>query len=123
MGNGSSRTKTEKSTSLGAALGWNWKHPEQNHWSRTLDSNHSWDAITLLAWSGDDEVYATNFAAEAFKGNPQCRVFLYTIWPDAQMNWENPDPIRTEAHTERLAAALEKAFPDKPKPRVISAAC
>jgi len=116
---GHARHKDGEINVLGAPLRWNWDHPEQNKWSKTLDPATAWDAITLLAWASDDEVYAPKFAAEAFKGNPRCQVFLYTIWPDTYMDWENPNPIRTEAHTEKLAAALEKAFPDKPKPRVI----
>lgn len=104
---------------LGAPLRWNWNHPEDNKWPQTLAVGRSWDAITLLAWGGDDEAYAPKFAGEAFKGNPKCRVFIYTIWPDTYMDWENPSPVRTEAHTEKVAAAVEKAFPDKPKPLVI----
>jgi hypothetical protein len=104
---------------LGAPLRWNWDHPEQNKWQQTLAPGNKWDAITLLAWADDDATYAAKFAAEAFKGNPKCQVFLYTIWPDTYMDWENPSPIRTEAHTEKVAAALERAFPDNPKPRVM----
>jgi hypothetical protein len=104
---------------LGAPLRWNWDHPEQNKWSEKLAADKSWDAITLLAWADDDATYAPKFAAEAFKGNPKCQVFLYTIWPDTYMDFEKPAPVRTEAHTEKVAAAVEKAFPDKPKPRII----
>lgn len=104
---------------LGAPLRWLWDHPEQDKWPQTLAAENKWDAITLLCWATDDDAYAPKFAAEAFKGNPKCQVLLYTIWPDTYASWETPDPVRTEAHTEKLAAALEKAFPDKPKPRVI----
>jgi len=84
---------------LGAPLRWNWDHGEQNKWPQTLAAKNKWDAITLLAWAGDDETYAPKFAAEAYKGNPECRAYLYTIWPDTYMEWETPHPIRTEAHT------------------------
>lgn len=104
---------------LGAPLRWNWDHPEQNKWQVTLDTSNKWDAITLLAWADDDAVYAPKFAAEAFKSNPKCQVYIYTIWPDTYMDWEKPSPIRTESHTEKVAAAVEKAFPDAPKPRVV----
>ena len=116
---GHARHKDGEINVLGAPLRWNWDHPEQNKWQKTLDPTNPWDAITLLSWASDDEVYAPKFAAEAFKGNARCQVLLYTIWPDTYMDWENPHPIRTEAHTEKVAAAVEKAFPDKPKPRVI----
>ena len=104
---------------LGSPLRWNWDHPQQNKWPETLAADKSWDAITLLAWASDDDVYAPKFAAEALKGNPKCQVFIYTIWPDAAMDWNNPSPIRTEAHTEKVAAAVAQAFPNAPKPRVI----
>ena len=104
---------------LGAPLRWNWDHPEQNHWPKTLAAAEPWDAITLLAWADDDDRYAVKFAGEFYKNNPQGQVFLYTIWPDTYMDWENPSPIRTENHTEQVAAALQKEFPDNPRPRVI----
>ena len=104
---------------LGAPLRWNWDHPQQNKWPQTLAADKSWDAITLLAWASDDDTYAPKFAEEAFKGNPKCQVYIYTIWPDTYMDWENPPPIRTEVHTEQVAAMVEKTSPDRPKPRVI----
>ena len=67
----------------------------------------------------DDEIYAPKFAGEAYKGNPQCQVYIYVIWPDANMSFDTPNPIRTEAHGEAVAAAVAAAFPAAPKPRVI----
>jgi hypothetical protein len=104
---------------LGAPLRWNYDHPQQNKWQELLAPDKTWDAITLLSWASDDENYAVKFAAEFYKGSPKGQVFIYTIWPDTYMDWENPDPIRREAHTEKVAAAVQAAFPDKPKPRVI----
>ena len=104
---------------LGASLGWNWNHGEQNKWPKTLAPDQKWDAIALLSWAGDDEVYAPKFAGEAFKGNPKCQVYIYVIWPDLNMSFEEPDPIRSETHGEKVAAAVARAFPDAPKPRVI----
>ena len=104
---------------LGAPLRWNWDHGEQNKWPTVLAPTNKWDAITLLAWDNQDDEYAVKFATEVFKGNPQCQVFIYTIWPDAAMDFEKPQPIRTEEHTEKVAAAVAAAFPQSPKPRVI----
>ena len=104
---------------LGAPLWWNWDHPEQNKWPQKLGPEHKWDVITLLAWDGRDDEYAVKFAAEAYKGNPECQVMLYTIWPDGHHDWKNPPATRRESHTEKVAAAIAKAFPDKPKPLVI----
>jgi hypothetical protein len=104
---------------LGAPLWWNWDHPEQNKWPDVLAAHNKWDAITLLAWSNNDDEYAVKFVTETYKGNSECEVLLYTIWPDGRMDWSNPSATRLESHTEKVAAALEKAFPEKPEPRVI----
>ncbi len=58
---------------LGASLGWNWNHGDQNKWPQTLAPDQKWDALTLLSWSGDDDAYAPKFAGEAFQGNPKCQ--------------------------------------------------
>jgi hypothetical protein len=104
---------------LGAPLSWNWTHPEQNNWPKTLAPDKTWDAITLLAWKGDDEDYAVRFAGEFYKGSPRGQVFIYTIWPEARMDWEKSCGNLEESHTEKVAAAVAKAFPDKLPPRVI----
>ena len=78
-----------------------------------------WDGIILLSWSGKDEEYAPKFAGEALKANPKCQVYIYTIWPNSDEDNEKPPLTRTEAHGEAVAAAVAKAFPDVPKPRVI----
>ncbi len=104
---------------LGASLGWIWDHDTQDKWSETLAAANKWDAITLLSWDDKDSEYAPKFAAEAYKGNPQCQVYIYVIWPDANMSFDTPAPVRTEAHGEAVAAAVATAFPTAPKPRVI----
>ena len=73
----------------------------------------------LLSWGSDDETYAPKFAAEAFEANPKCQVLVYTIWPDANMDWAQPPEIRTERHTEKVADAVAKAFPQALKPKVV----
>ena len=106
-------------TILGASLNWNWDHGAQNKWPDLLAATNKWDAIILLSWDSGDNVYAPKFAGEVYKGNPQAQVLIYTIWPDANMSFENPPPIRTEAHSEEVAAAVAAAYPQAPKPRVI----
>ena len=51
---------------------------------------------------GSDEEYAPKFAAEAFKGNPQCQVFIYGNWPTPEESFEKPSLGRTEAHIENV---------------------
>ena len=104
---------------LGASLAWIWNHGDQGKWPETLAPANKWDAMTLLSWSGDDLEYAPKFAAEVYKGNPKAQVYIYVIWPDSNMSFENPPEIRTETHGEKVAAAVAAAFPKAPKPRVM----
>ena len=106
---------------LGASLNWIWNHPERNKWNQTLAPSNKWDAMTLLSWDRADKTYAPKFAGELFKSNPKAQTFIYVIWPDANMSFEKPDPIRTEEHGEEVAAAIATTFPQAPKPRVIPA--
>ena len=80
---------------------------------------NNWDAMVLLSWDAHDGTDAPKFAGEAYKGNPQCQVYIYVIWPDANMSFDTPNSIRTEAHGEAVAAAVAAAFPAAPRPRVI----
>ncbi len=102
---------------LGAPLKWNWEHP--NKWEVKLAQDKPWDSLLLLSWGGGDETYAPKFAAEVFKANPKCQVLIYTIWPDANMDWEQPPDLRTEKHTEKVADAVAAAFPQALKPKVV----
>ncbi|MGD0092078.1 MAG: putative Ig domain-containing protein [Planctomycetota bacterium] len=104
---------------LGASLRWNWDHANQNKWDQTLAPANKWDAMVLLSWADDDATYAPKFAGEVYKGNPQCQVYIYVIWPDSNMSFDKPPPIRTEAHGEAVAVAVAAAFPTALKPRVI----
>lgn len=104
---------------LGASLHWNWDHGASNKWPDLLAATNKWDAIILLSWDNGDDVYAPKFAGEVYKGNPQAQVLIYTIWPDANMSFDTPPAIRTEAHSEQVAAAVAATYPQAPKPRVI----
>jgi|GEM_PF-1208473 len=109
---------------LGASLHYIWdngveKDQERTKFAKFLAPGTKWDALTLLSWDSGDEKYALNYVAEVYKENPKCQVYIYTIWPDIGMDFDNPPLTRTEAHSEAVAAAIAKAFPDAPKPRVI----
>ena len=112
--------ETKQAMILGSSLEYNWTHEEHGaSFKKTFTPDKPWDGIVLLCWSEKDEEYAPKFAGEALKANPKCQVYIYTIWPDSNMDNEKPPLIRTEAHSEAVAAAVAKAFPDAPKPRVI----
>lgn len=115
------------SSILGAPLRWIRDHDEQSGgwegepWSKGLAANRSWDALTLQAFAEDDKevAAAVHFAGLAYQGNPRCQVYLYTSWPSADRDWENPPLGRSEGFTEKCAEAIAAAYPNSPRPRVI----
>ncbi len=121
---GHERHEFSTSNILGAPLWWIWDHDEQcreQPWSEGLAPENSRDAVTLQAYSGNEKEieYAVRFARLAYEGNPDCRVMMYTIWPGAHHDWQNPPEGRTEAFPEKCARAIEEAFPDAPPVAVI----
>ena len=112
-------------TILGAGIAYHYQM-ETNRWAPKswrelyLRPDKKWDALIMSARDvGSDEEYAPKFAAEAFKGNPQCQVFIYGNWPTPQESFDKPSLGRTEAHIERVGAAVDKAFPHAPKTRMM----
>ena len=120
---GHTRHNFSTSIILGAPLRWIWEHDADCRnmpWSKGLAADQKWDAITLQVYASDDREMecAAKFADLAYKGNPRCQVYLYTIWPGAKDDWEQPPLVRTEAATEKASDAIVKAFPGAPAPRV-----
>jgi hypothetical protein len=119
-------------TILGAGIAYHYQM-ETNQWTPKswrevyFAPDKKWDALVMSArdahWKGpqetsSDEQYAPKFAAEAFKKNPRCQIFIYGNWTDAG-SLDNPNFGNTEAHIERVADAVDKAFPAAPKTRLI----
>ena len=120
---GHTRHNFATSIILGAPLRWIWDHDADCRnmpWSKGLAADQKWDAITLQVYASDDREMecAAKFAELAYKGNPKCQVYLYTIWPGAKDDWEQPPFVRTEAVTEKAAETIARAFPSAPAPRV-----
>jgi len=120
-------------TILGAGIAYYYQ-TETNQWIHTswrklyFARDKKWDALVMSArdahWKGpqevsSDEEYAPKFAAEAFKSSPQCQVFIYGNWPPLNEDCDKPSFGRTEAHIERVGAAVDKAFPNAPKTRLM----
>ena len=120
-------------TILGAGIAYHYQ-TETNQWMPVswrklyFGPDKKWDALIMSArdahWKGpkeisSDEEYAPKFAAEAFKSNPQCQVFIYGNWPPLTEDFDKPSFGRSEAHIERVAAAVDKAFPQAPKTRLM----
>jgi len=108
---------------LGAPLRWIRDHDKdcrERPWSEGLAPANAWDAATLQCYASDEDdiAAAVHFAGLLLRGNPKCRILIYTIWPGADDDWEAPKHERTEARSELYAAAIAKAFPDAPAPRV-----
>jgi hypothetical protein len=108
----------EKLIRLGAPLSVCWEGIEKDP---KIVTGKVWDAIILLCWGSDESDIdaGKKFLQAALKLNPKCQAYIYTIWPDMDDDVENPTESRVETHTERVADALAKAFPDALKPRVI----
>jgi len=94
-----------------------WDNPEKSGWQKLLDANNKWDVLILQAgYDNEDNVPAVKFVTEAYKSNPACEAMIYT---NPKGGWSNPVKARVEDHSEQVAAALKKAFPDRQEPRVI----
>lgn len=119
-------------TFLGAGIAYHYL-TETNQWTPVswrkvyFGPGKKWDALVMSArdanWKGpkfvsSDEEYAPKFAAEAYKLNPRCQIFIYGNWPEVAF-LDSPPFGNTEAHIERVAAAVDKAFPDAPKTRLM----
>lgn len=86
-----------------------------------------WDVLIMSARDADrdpkatstDEIFAPKFAAEAFKNNPQCQVYIYGNWPEVYEDFTKPAFAYTPEYIERVGAAVDKAFPNAPKTRII----
>ena len=107
-----------KANILGAPLRLIWEYPEESLWPEVLHANNSWDVITLQGGRPSGE-HAVKFMNEVYKGNPACEALIYTVWPNSYSDWNNLSPKNSESNSEKVAAALKEAFPDKPTPRVI----
>jgi hypothetical protein len=125
--------KQELYTILGAGIAYHYQM-ETNPWTPVswrklyFSPGKKWDALIMSArdahWKGpkeisSDEEYAPKFAAEAFKGNPQCQVFIYGNWPSVTDDFDKPSFAYTDEYIERVGAAVNKAFPNAPKARIM----
>jgi hypothetical protein len=108
-------------TILGAGIAYHYQM-ETNQWTPKswrevyFAPDKEWDALIMSArdahWKGpkevsSDEEYAPKFAAEAFKKDPQCQIFIYGNWTEVG-SLDNPNFGNTEAHIERVADAVDR---------------
>ena len=107
---------------LGTPMQGNYEHPERNHWPERLNEKTRFDVIVVYVReekSSKNDVYAVKWLAEAQKANPQCQMFIQQGGPNGDMDWQQPPWERTQANAEWVAAAVAKACPLAPKPRII----
>jgi len=105
---------------LGAGIEHHYASANTGWHKNFFEGGRKWDALVMSARNpGSDEEYAPKFADEAFKLNPKCQIYIYGNWPELSDNFEKPVFQRTEAHIEKVGAAVDKAFPDAPKARMM----
>jgi len=99
----------------GAPIDWLWNHPPNGDGARgRLDVAPGYDVLTLQSYNktDQDEIDACiNFTGLALDGNADARVIMFTIWPGATDDWDNPGEGRSEAWPEQVKAAIEAAHP------------
>jgi len=112
---------------LGAGIRVHYDRMTEELRKKYFESGMKLDALILSARDTypvvdnipSDEGYAPKFAAEAFKNNPKCQIFIYGNWPGLDEDFNNPSFGHTEKHIENVAAAVDKAFPNAPKTRLM----
>jgi hypothetical protein len=120
-------------TILGAGIAYHYQM-ETNQWTPVswrklyFGPDKKWDALIMSArdahWKGpkeisSDEEFAPKFALEAFKSNPRCQIFIYGNWPSVTDDFDKPSFAYTDEYLERVGAAVDNAFPNAPKARVM----
>ena len=73
--------------------------------------------------------YGAHYAAAAYEGNLDCRVFAFANYPDIgkqqdeidqwEERWLSPDYRRGRANFEKVAEGISAKFPDRPPVRII----
>jgi hypothetical protein len=122
----------------GAPLDWLWNHRHegfkqpQGESADALLRDHKWDVLILQPYGRATEVsvkYGALYAAEAYKGNPQCQVYVFANYPGIgkdqseadrwEERWLSQDYARGRANFERVAKGITAKFPDKKPVRII----
>ena len=105
---------------IGAGIEGHYKYNSTEWRENYFAHGQKWDALVMSARNPEsDAEFAPKFAAEAFRNNPKCQVFIYGNWPELTESFEKPEFRHTEAHIENVAAAVDKAFPNAPRTRLI----
>jgi hypothetical protein len=85
------RTKFGRHMIPGAPLDWLWNHRGEGFrepGSKPADEilrDEKWDALILQPFGRAAQVsiqYGARYAAEAYKGNPECRVYVFANYPE-----------------------------------------
>ena len=104
----------------GAGIEGHYKYKSREWLEKYFAHGQKWDALVMSARNPEsDAEFAPKFAAEAFRNNPKCQVFIYGNWPELTESFEKPEFRHTEAHIENVAAAVDRAFPGCTKTRLI----
>lgn len=91
-----------------------------------------WDVLILQPFNHSPEAETeagVHYAAEAYKGNPTCQVYVFANYPeigkqhekagDWEQRWLSDTEPRGRAKFEKVAQGISAKFPDKPAVRII----
>lgn len=131
-------TKFGRHMIAGAPLDWLWNHRSEGFLEPTktpadeLLRNNKWDMLILQPFSHsiEEETDAgIKYAAEAYKGNPNCRVYVFASYPEVgkkhefadewEKRWLSETERRGRAKFEKVAAGITAKFPDRLPVRII----
>jgi len=122
----------------GAPLDWLWNHrgegfrqPGKEPADAILREN-KWDVLILQPYGRAPEVsvkYGTLYAAEALRGNPRCRVYVFANYPGIgkdrseidqwEARWLSDTYTRGRANFEKVARGISEKLSDAPPVRII----
>jgi hypothetical protein len=123
----------------GAPLDWLWNHrgegfraPDAKKPADEILREGKWDVLILQPFGRDPEVsieYGAKYAAEAYKGNPDCQVYVFANYPEIGKDQEKADQWterwlsetdrKGRANFEKVARGISEKFPDRKPVRII----
>ena len=123
----------------GAPLDWLWNHrdegfraPDRKKPADAILREGKWDVLILQPYGRAPEKsieFGANYAAAAYEGNPDCRVYVFANYPGIGKDqsegdrwverWLAPDFRRGRANFEKVAQGITAKCPDKKPVRII----
>lgn len=122
----------------GAPIEWLWNHRTEGFIQPKGESadailrDRKWDVLILQIWRPAEKgiEYGSLYAAEAYKGNPGCQVYIFATYPpkedDGSVDWKKnyltPGQTNSRQTFIDIAKGISARFPDKKPVRIIPVA-